>query len=79
MSKQPKKPSHLIAPLYDASAELMGLSQLIENERPDHLDLMDDEIEAKRGIGLTLRRLSEQVREYGRTLDEWTVRKGKKK
>lgn len=79
MSKELKKPSHLIAPLYDASAELMGLSTLIENERPDHLDLMDDEIEAKRGIGLTLRRLSQQVREYGRIIDEWSVMKGKKK
>jgi|GEM_PF-2032906 len=79
MSKQPKKPSHLVAPLYNTSAELMGLSQLIENERPGHLDLLDDEIEARRGIGLTLRRLSQQVREYGRIIDEWAVTKGKKK
>lgn len=77
MSKKLKKPSHLIMPLSDAAAEIMSFALLIESERPEHLNLTDEEIDARRGIGIALRRLSNKIRKYGRTLDEWSVRKGK--
>lgn len=79
MSKKRAKPAHLIAPLYDTGVELMALAWLLENERPEHQDLTDDEIEEKRGLGIIVRRIAKQVREYGRILDEWTVRKGDRK
>jgi hypothetical protein len=79
MSKKHEEPAHLIASLYDTCAELMALARLLENERPEHQDLTDDEIEEKRGLGIIVRRIAKQVREYGRILDEWTVRKGDRK
>ena len=79
MSSDSMEPAHLIMPLYSISAEILGLAALIESERPDHLDLTEDEINARRGLGLLLKRLAKQVHEYGGVLDEWSTRKGRYK
>lgn len=71
-----KKLSEVIASLESVSMQMRGLAELLEWERPDHIDLTDNEEKAKRGKGLILAGLAEQVAEIGIFVDEYVVGKG---
>lgn len=79
MSEKLSKPRHLIGPLYDHSEKLLGIAHLLENGLDDGAaEWSDDEIKAQRGLALILKSLSHEAYEYGRVIDEWSVRKEQK-
>lgn len=78
MSNSTWDPSWLIMPLYEAAQMIRGMGELIENERPEHWEMTDAEVEAQKGKGRILKMLARRVRGFGEALDEYDVRKEKK-